>query len=104
MRDEILATRIERHIWLERPWRCWHDLQHDRAWTVEGLGSGMGKTRIVSRPQPIGWLVIAHWAETHGVPADDRLVLQHQVRAMDGVYLAWRYRRIDSDISRFMKG
>ena len=88
----------------ERSWRCWHDLEHDRAWTLDLVGMGMGKIRGVSRPGGISWQALAQWCEVNAVSENDRPWVEAQIRAMDAVFIAHRNRKITEDIAQFMRG
>lgn len=88
----------------ERPWRCWHELEHDRAWTLDLIGVGMGKIRGVSRPGAITWAALALWCQTNAVTQEDAPWLIAQVRALDAVFLQHRNERITASIAQFMKG
>jgi len=100
----VLASKPELPPWLDRPWRGWHDLQHDRCWIGETLGAAMGKIRGVSRPGGISWQALAQWCEVNAVSENDRPWVEAQIRAMDAVFIAHRNRRITQDIAQFMRG
>ncbi|MDL2171123.1 MULTISPECIES: hypothetical protein [Asaia] len=104
IREAILASKPALPPSLERPWRGWHDLQHDRAWLTDLVGAAMGKIRGVSRPGGISWQALARWCEANAVSEDDRPWIEDQIRAMDSVFMAYRNRRITEDIEQFMKG
>ncbi len=89
---------------LERPWRCWHELEHDRTWTMELIGVAMGKTRGVSRPSGITWSALALWCQVNAVTEEERPWLIAQVRAMDGFFIERRNDRITKDLGEFLKG
>ncbi|WP_336761219.1 hypothetical protein [Asaia sp. VD9] len=100
----MLASRPVLPSWLDRPWRGWHDLHHDRSWSFDLVGAAMGKIRGVSRPGGIAWQALDRWCEVNAVSEDDRPWIEAQIRAMDTVFLAHRNRRISEEIARFLKG
>lgn len=103
IRAHILARRIAPLPWLEMPWRAWHQLSSDRSWVVEGLGAGMGKICIVSRPQPIPWTAMDRWCDAHRVPEPDREFICDLVVAMDRTFIAWRNEQITRNMANALR-
>lgn len=104
IRESLLEGRVLPHPWLARPWRCWHDLQHDRAYGHDLVGASMGKIRGVARPMPIPWTALDAWCNAHGVIGEDRVDLIFLVRAMDSVFVRFRNGKLTEEMSRFIKG
>ncbi|GBR18585.1 phage tail assembly chaperone [Asaia spathodeae] len=104
IRDQILAERPQLPPALDRPWRCWHELEHDRSWISETIGAAMGNLRGISRPSGITWSALALWCQINAVTEEDRPWLIAQVRAMDSVYLQRRNNQITEDIRKFLRG
>ncbi|GBQ89275.1 phage tail assembly chaperone [Asaia krungthepensis] len=104
IREAILAEKPLLPPALERPWRCWHDLENDRAWTSDLIGGAMGKIRGVSRPCGIAWSALALWCQVNAVTQEDAPWLIAQVRALDAVFLQHKNERITASIAQFMKG
>lgn len=100
----MLAHKPDLFPWLDRPWRGWHDLQHDRYWISETIGAAMGKIRGISRPGGITWQAMAQWCEVNAVSEEDRPWLEAQIRAMDAVFITYRNRRINEDLAKFLGG
>ena len=103
LREAALEQRVIPDPWNEVPWRAWHELQHDRSWITDGLGAGMGAIRIISRPQPIGWVAIDRWCDASGVTAEERPLVFHLVRALDVVFLAHRNTQITQDLQNTLR-
>ncbi|NVN03865.1 MULTISPECIES: hypothetical protein [Asaia] len=104
IRDQILAERPQLPSALDRPWRCWHELEHDRSWISETIGAAMGNLRGISRPSGITWSALALWCQVNAVTEEDRPWLIAQVRAMDSVFLERRNNQITEDTRKFLRG
>ncbi|RUT25760.1 hypothetical protein C0V97_09900 [Asaia sp. W19] len=104
IREVLLAEKPVLPAALERPWRCWHDLEHDRVWSFDLIGAAMGKIRGVSRPTGITWSALALWCQANAVTQEDTSWLIAQVRALDAVFLRHRNEQITASIAEFLKG
>lgn len=62
-------------------WRAWHRLDDERQWVSGGMGP--------SHPAGIPWTAVMAWADRHGLDGETTDLLDHGIRAMDGVYRAW---------------
>lgn len=62
-------------------WRCWHRLSPDRPWHGGGIGP--------AQPGNIPWMTLRAWGQVHDLSEGEFILLDHCVRAMDGVFRAW---------------
>ncbi|MFT8644822.1 hypothetical protein [Gluconacetobacter sp.] len=83
------------------PWRCWHELHASRGGLTEGLGAGMGKQKIFSRPVGLAVNEIDAWCRNQDlVPRQSRFV-RHLVIVMDRAYLTIRAQQISEELQVF---